>query len=103
MIQEQERLLLLVELIAHDLKIHKHLHFLERSGLETFHLQLSIHDKIFRLVGIDGTNIDEDLREWYYQMTEKAVEIDVFEDEQKLIEFATDILVTLNKKRYTKT
>jgi hypothetical protein len=103
MIQEQERLLLLVDLIAHDLKIHKHLHFLERSGLETFHLQLNIHDKIFRLAGINKTELHENLREWYYQMAEKAVETDVFEDERKLIEFSTEILVTLNHKRYTKT
>ena len=35
MIQDQERLIIMAELIARDLKIHKHLHFLKKSGLHT--------------------------------------------------------------------
>jgi hypothetical protein len=102
MIEHQERLLIIVELIAHDLKIHKHLHFLEKSGLDTSFLQLHLHDKIFKLAGIDETQIDDPLHEWYYQMAEKAFEIDVFRDELKLLEIATEILVALNKKQYNK-
>lgn len=103
MLAEHERLLLIVELIAHDLKIHKHLHFLEQGGLDTSFLNLHVHDNIFKLAGMDESKIDDALLDWYYQMAEKAFEIDVFRDEKKLIEVATEILVALNKRIYDKT
>lgn len=99
MIPEQERLLLLVELIAHDMKIHRHLHFLEQSGLYVDDLRLSLDDKIFKLARIEDTETDEQLKVWYDNMLEKSIEIDAFRDKKKLLDTAEEILVELNNKR----
>lgn len=99
MMEEQERLLLLVELIAHDMKIHRHLHFLEQSGLYVDDLRLSLDDKIFKLAGVKDTEIDEQLKVWYDEMIEKSIDIDAFRDKKKLLETAEEILVELNYKR----
>lgn len=101
MISEHERLLLIVELIAHDLKICKHFHFLERSGLDTSNLGLNLHDKIFKLAGIDKDD-NEEVREWYFQMAENSIEIDVFSDEKKLLEAASEIMIGLDKKTHNR-
>ncbi len=98
---EERRLQLLIKLIADDLKIQRHLHYLEQSGLDTSFLQLNIHDEIFELIGLDESIINESLRDWYHSISERAFEFDIFKEERKLLEIATDILVALNKKQFT--
>ena len=99
LIKEEKRLHFIIGLIADDLKIQKHLHLLSQSGLDSSLLQLKIHDKIFALAGIEEQKIDDSLREWYFQMAEKAFALDLFHDEIKLLEVASEILVELNRKQ----
>ena len=98
----EDHLTFLVELIADDLKIHRHLHLLSLSGLDGALLKTNIHDKVFALAGIAKSKIDDSLREWYFQKAEKVFEIDIFKDEEQLYKIATEILVELNRRQYAK-
>jgi hypothetical protein len=57
---------------------------------------------VFALAGIAKSKIDNSLREWYFQKAEVVFEIDIFKDEEQLFKIATEILVELNRRQYTR-
>jgi hypothetical protein len=95
-ISEEKKFKILLELIADDLKIHKHFHYLSQSGLDNSLIQLRINETIFLLVGLEDEEINDTLKEWYNCMAEKVYPIDVFHDEKKLFQVASEILIELN-------
>lgn len=90
----------LIETIADDLKIQKHLYSLTKIDGEVAFLELGSHDKIFELVGIQKDKINDSFREWYLQLTKKAIAVDLHEDEEKLLTIAAGLLIELNSKHF---
>lgn len=90
---------LIVGFIADDLKMQKHFYNLSLSGLDSTPLQLNLHEGIFILVGFRKDEITEEVKQWYFQQSEKVFGIDTFKDETALYELAGEILEGLLKAR----
>ena len=92
---------LIIVFISDDLKVQKHFYNLSLSGLDTTPLQLTLHEGIFQLVGFKKHEITEEVKQWYFQQSEKVFGIDTINDEKALQELAAEILegllVTRNK------
>jgi hypothetical protein len=90
---------LIIGFIADDLKVQKHFYNLSLSGLDTTPLQLNLHEGIFQLVGFKKNEISEEVKQWYFQQSEKVFGIDTIKDEDTLNKLATEILDGLLKAR----
>jgi hypothetical protein len=88
-----------VGLIAEDLKIQKHLHFLSLSGVDTSHLDLQLNQVVFKLIGFEKTDVTRGIEEWYFKQAERAFSIDVVNDNKTLLELSSEILSGLNRFR----
>lgn len=88
---------LLVGLIADDLKIHKHLHFLTLGGLDSTPLKLSIHERVFNLLGFSNDEVTEEMEEWYFSQAERVYSLDIIHDSKMLLNLSVEILDGLNK------
>lgn len=90
---------LLIGLLADDLKIQKHLYHLSLGGLETSHVQLDLHRRIFILAGLKESDISEELEDWYFAQTQRVNAIDLKTNEQALYDLSAEILEGLLKIR----
>lgn len=90
---------LTVGLIAEDLKLHKHLHFLSLSGVDTSPLSFQLNQLVFKLVGIEKNQAMDEIEAWYFKQAERVFSIDVANDTKTLLELSTDILSGLNRFR----
>lgn len=90
---------LTINLIARDLKIHKHLHFLSLSGLDTSPLNLQLNQDIFKLIGFEKTDLINEIEEWYFKQAERVFSIDTVNDVKALLELSAEILSGLNRFR----
>lgn len=87
-----------VGLIAEDLKVQKHLHFLSLSGVDTSPLDLQLNHIIFKLVGFEKTDFStRGIEEWYFKQAERAFSIDAVNDNKALLELSSEILSGLNR------
>lgn len=96
---------LIISLIADDLKVQKHFHNLNLSGLDTASLQLNLHYGIFRLSGFKKNDITEEFKQWYFHQTERVFNIDIANDEKAFQDLATEILdglINLRNEMYKK-
>ena len=75
---------LIIGLIVDDLKVHKHLHHLSLSGLDTTPLHLNLYKRIFILAGFKEKDISEELADWYFEQTKRVHGIDLVQDEEVL-------------------
>jgi hypothetical protein len=89
---------LIIGLIVDDLKVHKHLHHLSLSGLDTTPLYLDLHKRIFVLAGFKERDISEELEDWYFEQTKRVQVVDLVQDEV-LYELSSEILAGLLKRR----
>lgn len=90
---------LIIGLIVDDLKVHKHLHHLSLSGLDTTPLHLNLYKRIFILAGFKEKDISEELADWYFEQTKRVHAIDLVQDEQVLYDLSSEILAGLLKMR----
>ncbi len=90
---------LTISLIARDLKIHRHLHFLSLSGVDTSLLNLQLNHEIFKLIGFEKTDLINEIEEWYFKQAERVFSIDTTNDINALLELSAEILNGLNKFR----
>lgn len=90
---------LIIGLIGDDLKVHKHLHNLSLSGLDTTPLHLDLYKRIFILAGFKEADISEEMEDWYFQQTKRVYTIDLVQDEQVLFDLSSEILAGLLKAR----
>ncbi|TSJ44820.1 hypothetical protein [Fluviicola chungangensis] len=90
---------LTINLIARDLKIHRHLHFLSLSGVDTSLLSLQLNQDIFKLIGFEKTDLINEIEEWYFKQAERVFTIDTVNNTKALLELSAEILNGLNKFR----
>ncbi|MDF3029358.1 MAG: hypothetical protein K0S23_3665 [Fluviicola sp.] len=90
---------LIIGLIVDDLKVHRHLHHLSLSGLDTTPLHLKLHTRIFVLAGFKERDISEELEDWYFEQTKRVQSIDLVQDEEVLYDLSSEILAGLLKLR----
>lgn len=90
---------LIIGLIVDDLKVHKHLHHLSLSGLDTTPLHLNLYKRIFILAGFKEKDISEELADWYFEQTKRVHGIDLVQDEEVLYDLSSEILAGLLKMR----
>lgn len=90
---------LTISLIASDLKIHKHLHFLALSGADASLLSLQLNRDIFKIIGFKKTDLIIEIEEWYFKQAERVFPIDTVNDNKALLELSAEILNGLNKFR----
>lgn len=90
---------LIVGFIADDLKVQKYHYNLSLIGLDSSPLNLNLHEGIFRLVGFKENEISEEIKQWYFQQTERVFTIDIPNDEKAFIDLTTEILDGLIKAR----
>lgn len=83
---------LIVGFIADDLKMQKHFYNLSLGGLDSTPLQLNLHEGIFILVGFKKDEITEEVKQWYFQQSERVFNIDTFNDEIAINKLAAEIL-----------
>ncbi|MGV3609660.1 MAG: hypothetical protein ACO1N0_01840 [Fluviicola sp.] len=88
---------LIVGFIADDLKMQKHFYNLSLSGLDSTPLQLNLHEGIFILVGFGKDEITEEVKQWYFQQTERG--FNIYNDEKAFQHLASEILEGLLKFR----
>lgn len=90
---------LIIGFIADDLKVQKYHYNLSLIGLESSPLNLNLHEGIFRLVGFKENDISEEIKQWYFQQTERVFTIDFINDEKAFLDLTTEILNGLIKAR----
>lgn len=90
---------LTVELIIDDLKVQKHLHHLNLSGLDTAALHLRLYKQIFILAGFKEKDISEEITDWYFEQTKRVNTIDFVQNEQELQDLSSEILSGLLNAR----
>ena len=69
--------LAIINLITDDLRINKLIHGLTATGLEADVFNTSIHETVFLLIGFKKNEQTEELKEWYFNKTEKIIPIEL--------------------------
>lgn len=90
---------LIIGFIADDLKVQKYHYNLSLIGFDSSPLNLNLHYGIFRLVGFKENDISEEIKQWYFQQTERVFAIDIVNDEKAFLDLTTEILNALIKAR----
>lgn len=66
----------LANLIIADIEIHNLLFWLSDTNVQHPPIDLKIHRTIFKLIGFEPKDINEELDEWYYQQIDDRIFID---------------------------
>lgn len=88
---------LIIGFITDDLKVQKYHYNLSLIGLDSSPLDLNLHEGIFRLVGFKENDITEEIKQWYFQQTERV--FNIVHDEKAFQYLASEILEGLMKFR----
>lgn len=77
---------IVIRLIRDDMKYAKLISGLSNIGFESKEYALSLQQSIFELMDLDNYFNQEELKDWYFQMTERAFSIDSDEMDNLVLE-----------------
>lgn len=89
---------IIVNLLIADIEIHNLLFWLSDTQVQHPPIDLKIHRTIFKLIGFESKDINEELDEWYYRQIEDRVLIDP-KSNVNMSNKIKRLINALNKKR----
>lgn len=81
----------IITLIADDLRVSKLINGLTKIGLDASNFNSKIHETIFLLIGFKKYQQTDELKDWYFQQSERIFRIELTADEKDLNTLANDI------------
>ena len=81
----------IIQLITDDLRISKLLHGLTLTGLDATHFNTSIHETVFLLIGFKKYEQTEELKDWYFNQTERIIPIELTAIDGEITKLAHEI------------
>ena len=82
------------QLIVEDMKVNKLLGGLAALGLDAESYRPQLSQVVFQMVGVQEGNKGQQLREWYFQQTEKVHQLKI-DDVEKIYSLAGEVFLGL--------